>query len=414
MLPLRTDVLVIGAGPTGLALACSLASRGIDHVIVDEALEGANTSRAAVIHARTLELLQTLGVTDSLIQQGVIVPQFTVREGDRVLLELDFSTLPSKYPYTLMVPQNVTEAILGERLAFYGSRVLRPLTAVELEQDGGQATVRLTTDSRSDQARSQSISARYVVACDGMHSRIRSVLGTPFVGSTYEEAFVVADVLMDWALPRSEVVLFFSEHGLLVVAPLPQNRYRIVATVERADEHPALTVLQDLLESRGLRASPGRIRDVVWSRRFQVHHRLAEHFREGRVFLAGDAAHVHSPAGGQGMNTGIQDALDLADRLAHVLAAGPSAPERQVVLDRYEEDRRAVAASVLRLTGRLTTAATVRGRSAKAGRNALLGLLGHVPTFRRALTLRLAGIRRKPPPRRLRRPKTTLAHFFEG
>ncbi len=412
-LPARTDVLVIGAGPTGLALACRLASRGIDHVIVDEALEGVNTSRAAVVHARTLELLESVGITDSLIERGVIVPLFTVRDGDRVLLKLAFGTLPSKYPYTLMIPQNVTESLLVERLAALGSRVVRPLTAVSLQQDGGEATVQLASDPRSTGAAVGSISARYVVACDGMHSRIRDVLGTPFVGSTYEESFILADVLMDWSVPPSEVALFFSEQGLLVVAPLPGDRHRIVATVDQADEHPALEVVQQLLANRGPKASPAHIREVVWSGRFRVHHRLADHFRSGRVFLAGDAAHVHSPAGGQGMNTGIQDALDLADRLAHVLAAGPAAPERQLVLDRYEDDRKAVAASVLRLTGRLTAAATVSGRVKRAARNRSLRALDRVPAFRRALTLRLAGISGKPKARPRRKPMATrLLHFW--
>ena len=413
LLPQRTNVLVIGAGPTGLALACRLASRGVDHVIVDEAPEGANTSRAAVVHARTLELLETVGVTDDLIGQGVTVPEFTVREGDRVLLHLDFASLPSKYPYALMIPQNVTESVLAERLAALGSRVVRPLTAVSLEQEGGAATVQLVSDSPSADASIRSISARYVVACDGMHSRIRSVLGMPFVGSTYAESFVIADVFMNWSVPRSEVVLFFSEQGLLVVAPLPGDRHRIVATVEQADEHPGLEVVQKLLTDRGPQASPARVRDIVYSGRFRVHHRLADHFRAGRVFLAGDAAHVHSPAGGQGMNTGIQDALDLADRLAHVLEAGPAAPERQLVLDRYEEDRKAIAASVLRLTGRLTTAAMVRGSAARAARNRSLRALGYIPAFRRALTFRLAGIRRKPETRRERKLLATrLLHFW--
>jgi 2-polyprenyl-6-methoxyphenol hydroxylase-like FAD-dependent oxidoreductase len=298
-------------------------------------------------------------------------------------------------------------------LAAYGSRVFRPLTAATLRQDGGEATVELLTDRRSDDVLMRSISARYVVACDGMHSRMRSVLGTPFTGSTYEESFVLADVVMNWTVPRSEVVLFFSKDGLLVVAPLPGDRHRIVATVDRADEHPALEVVEELLANRGPQASRARIQDLVWSGRFRVHHRLADHFRVGRVFLAGDAAHVHSPAGGQGMNTGIQDALDLADRLAHVLEAGPAAPERQLVLDRYEEDRKAVAASVLQLTDRLTAAATMRGRAARTARNRSLRVLSHVPAFRRALTLRLAGIRGKPSARPRRQPMATrLLHFW--
>src|SRR5262249_36535874 len=171
----------------------------------------------------------------------------------------------------------------------------------------------------------QVVNARWVVGCDGMHSRMRDEAGIPFSGSAYDQVFVLADVHMDWPLTRDEVSLFFSPEGLAVVAPLPEDRYRIVATVDAHRAHPAVEDIQALLDARGPGAAQARIRDSVWTSRFRVHHRVAENPRKGRVLLCGDAAHVHSPAGGQGMNTGLQDAMSLANALADVVRGADEA-----------------------------------------------------------------------------------------
>jgi len=381
-LPRETDVLIVGAGPTGLTLACRLAQRGIRFVLVDAALAGGESSRAAVVHARTLEVLEAIEVSELLIGAGVVVPNFTVRDRDARLLALDFSQLPSRYPYTLMVPQNTTDALLAERLASHGAHIHRGLRAASLAQGEEQVTVELEDASGERFA----IRARYAVGCDGMHSAIREAAGIGFAGSAYEESFVLADVHMKWPLPRDEVQLFFSAEGLMVVAPLPEDRHRIVATLDPAPEHPTQADIQQLLDRRGPRTSPAVVRDVVWSSRFRVHHRLAEHYRAGRVFLAGDAAHVHSPAGGQGMNTGIQDAMNLADALVSVL----SGVADSAALDRYEAVRRPIAESVVRLTHRLTQVATLHGGAAMALRNGALRLAGRIPQFRRKLAMDLS------------------------
>lgn len=306
-LPERTDVVIVGAGPTGLSLACALAARGVAFVIVDRAAEGGHTSRAAVVHTRTLEVLEEIGVTHELVSRGVVVPHLTIRDRDRTLLSIPFGALPTLYPYTLMVPQHITEQVLNERLAALGGWVHRERTMTDLEigADGATAVV-----SGPDGASTQ-VRARYVVGCDGMHSVVREQAGIGFIGDRYAQSFVLADVQMDWPLARNEVQLFFSPAGLVVVAPLPEDRYRVVATLDHAPEHPGLDDVQDLLTARGPAAAPPKVRELVWSSRFSVHHRLAESYRRGPVFLAGDAAHVHSPAGGQGMNTGIQDAVTL-------------------------------------------------------------------------------------------------------
>jgi 2-polyprenyl-6-methoxyphenol hydroxylase-like FAD-dependent oxidoreductase len=369
-LPESADVVVVGAGPTGLTLAAFLTAGGADVVLLDRAAEGAGTSRAAVVHARTLEVLEELDVTGELVGRGVITPTFTVRDRDRVLLTVPFGGLPTAHPYTLMVPQNVTEQVLLARLRALGGEVHRSREVTGVAQDATGATVTTATG--------ETVRARYVVGADGMHSVVRERSGIGFAGDAYEQSFVLADVRMDWDLPGDEVQLFFAADGLVVVAPLPAGRHRIVATADAPPEHPDAADVRALLVARGPREAPARVREVVWSSRFRVQHRIAEHYRAGRILLAGDAAHVHSPAGGQGMNTGIQDAAELGRRIL----AGTE--------DGYEAVRRPVALGVIAMTDRMTRAATASGPAVRAVRNTVLAVAGRSGAVRRGLAMRLS------------------------
>ena len=223
--------------------------------------------------------------------------------------------------------------------------------------------------------------------------------GIGFTGGRYAESFAQADVHMDWPLSRREVHLFFSPAGLVVVAPLPEDRYRVVATMDEAPDHPALADVQTLLDARGPARERVTVRDVVWSSRFHVHHRLAETYRRGRVFLAGDAALVHSPAGGQGMNTGIQDAMALAALLGDALG-GPSDVAR---LDTYEATRRPIAREVITTTHGLTHAATIRNPLARALRNVGFRGAGQIPPVRQRRAMNLSELATTP----RARPKST-------
>lgn len=385
MLPQETDVLIVGAGPTGLALAVALRQAGIRPVIVDRLAAGQNTSRAAVVHAHTLEVLERLGVSDALEHRGIPLTRFALRDHDRVLLELDFSMLPSRYAEVLLIPQDETEAILAGRLQDLGGAVAWNVAATGAERDGDGASVHLETPQGP-----RTVRARYVVGGDGMHSLVRTAAGIPFEGGTYAGSFVLADVHMDWAL-RDEATLFLSPEGMGLVAPLPGGRYRVVAPVEDPPEAPGAAFMQAILDARGPRRTPGRVRDVIWSSRFHVHHRVAPRYRSGPFFIMGDAAHVHSPAGGQGMNTGLVDAVVLGQLLADVL--GGNAPEAR--LDLYEEKRRPAAAEVVALADRLTRIATLRSAPARILRNFVVGLLGTSPVFRRKIALTLSGLSRK-------------------
>ena len=367
-LPTRTEVAIVGAGPTGLAVAVTLAAAGIEFVIVDRLTEGANTSRAAVVHARTLEVLDQLGAADDLIARGIPITHFTVRDGTRVLLTVPFDGLPTPYPYTLMVPQQVTEAVLLARLRELGHDVHRPYQVATVVQDPDGVTLTMSTG--------ETLRAAYAVGADGIHSAVREASGIGFSGSSYAESFVLADVTMDWSPGAEEVSLTFGEAGLTVVAPLPGGHYRIVATVDDAPAEPDLAFVQRLLDER----APGRakVMGLTWSSRFRVQHRVADHFREGRLLLAGDAAHVHSPAGGQGMNTGIQDGY----------ALGRAFATQQ--LDGYEAKRRPVAERVVTFADRMTRIATTHNAAIRGARNIALPLLGKLPAFRTRLATELA------------------------
>jgi len=373
-----TGVLVIGAGPSGLTLAASQVQQGVATTVVDRQAAGANTSRAAVVNARTLEVLDDLDVARRLVKEGIHAPRFTIRDGRRTLIPVDFSVLPTDYPYSLMVPQATTERLLLERLTELGGTVLRPKTLASLIQDADGVTA--TFDD------GELIRARYVVGADGMHSIVREQAGIGFEGGAYQESFTLADVRLRGEAPPDEVILFWAKAGLTVVAPLPGDIYRIVAPVADAPEEPSAAFVQQLLDERGLGAGRMVVTDVVWGSRFRIHHRVADTYRAGRLLLAGDAAHVHSPAGGQGMNLGIQDGVALAGALAAVLAGASDS-----VLDEYNATRRPIAHQVVEMTDRLTRLATLP-RAARPIRNTAIGLIGRVPSVQRALAMRLSGL----------------------
>jgi 2-polyprenyl-6-methoxyphenol hydroxylase-like FAD-dependent oxidoreductase len=381
----QTEILIVGAGPTGMALSIALHQAGVDHLLIDRLSEGQNTSRAGVIHAQTLDSLATLGVADELVARGLKVGNFTVRDRDEALLQLRFDALPSRHPYLLMLPQNITEKVLAARIAMLGGAIHRGITATSVEQDGAGA--RVTVNGPDGE---QVISARYVVGADGMHSIVRQATGIGFDGGTYEDSFVLADVRLEWPLGQSEVSLFFSPAGLVVVAPLPDGSYRLVATMDNAPEQLSKADVQALLDTRGPEASKATVLDVIWSSRFHLHHRLAQSYRNGRLILMGDAAHVHSPAGGQGMNTGLIDAVVLGEILAGIVKR--NRPE--LTLDLYESLRRPAAAKVLGLAGRLTGMATTRNTFKRLARNALLSFVNLNPIVKRQIEMNLSGLSR--------------------
>ena len=354
----RTDgvaeVLVVGAGPTGLALALQLAASGVRARIVDRSLDRVHESRALAIQPRTLEVLAGMGVTDDLVATGNPAVHLRMHVRGRVLdlPMFDLGLDDTAYPYLLFLSQAETERILGEHLAAAGVTVERGVELVDLSSTADAAVATL----RHPDGRHEIVSVQYVAGCDGAHSTVRRLAGIAFAGSAYPQTFVLADAEAD-GIEKGAAHVFLSERGMLFFFPLgTPASWRLLAMRPPADPTPpeapvALDEVQALTDV----ATDGavRLRDPVWMTNFRLHHRAATHYRADRVFLAGDAAHIHSPAGAQGMNTGIQDAVNLGWKLAHALRGANPA-----LLDTYETERAPIGTMVLRFTDRAFTIAT--------------------------------------------------------
>ncbi len=391
--PERTEVVIVGAGPTGLTAAVRLAQLGIPHVLLDLRAAPTQTSNAALVHASSVELLAELEVGDDLVVAGRVIRGLRIVDRGRPLVRLGFTDLPSRYAFALGVPQSTTEALLLRRLEALGESVrrLHRVESVQTHADGHLVT---GIADRSGSPVPFAIQARYVIGADGSRSAVRSALGINFPGETYPSQFVLADIaLTSRASSDDEATINLSPLGVTVIAKLPSGNHRIVATVAQdADvpETPDRAFVDAVLRDRGLPARSAA--EPEWASRFRVHHRVADRFRLGGVFLAGDAAHVHSPAAGQGMNTGIADAYDLATRMAAVLTGQVG----ESTLDGYERTRRAAALEVLRFTDRMTRAATLRNPVARLIRRVAAGTLGRIPALQHRLTMWITGLERSP------------------
>jgi 2-polyprenyl-6-methoxyphenol hydroxylase-like FAD-dependent oxidoreductase len=345
------DALVVGAGPTGLVMAAELARQGLRCRVVDQLAAPSHLSRALVVQARTLEVFDDFGIAARALERGRRVESFNIAApgGVRVKLSLQaFSALETRYPYMFILPQDATEALLAERLASLGVRVERGLGLEDFRQDAEGVEVTL---KRADGG-VETVRARWLLGCDGARSRVRKVANIPFEGETYEDTCVLADVHVEWPLEPGGLYLTPSRHGVLAAFPMPgEARYRLVAITPRdgREESAAVTLeeMQGLVDR--MAPVPVRLSDARWLSRYRLHRRGVPRYRQGRVFLAGDAAHIHSPAGGQGMNTGIQDAYNLAWKLA--LVTRGRAPES--LLDTYERERHRVGQKLLQGTDKL-------------------------------------------------------------
>jgi len=347
------DVLVVGAGPTGLVLAAQLRASGVRVRVVDRALDRVRESRALAVQPRTLEVLRPFGVADRLVAHGNPAVELLLHLGRRVshVRLFDIGLRDTAFPFLLFVSQAETEAQLGHHLAARGVSVERGAELLSACQrgDGVLATVR-HLDGTVERLR-----ARYVVGCDGAHSTVRAQAGIGFRGEMYPQTFLLADLDAD-GLAKGSVHSFLGASGPLFFFPLgrpaPWRMLTMRSGLDQAGQPVSLAELraQCDLATGGL----VRLRDPVWATAFSVHHRHATAYRSGRLFLAGDAAHIHSPAGAQGMNTGIQDAVNLGWKLA--LVCRGRAPEG--LLDSYDAERRPVGAFVLRFTDRAFTAVT--------------------------------------------------------
>jgi 2-polyprenyl-6-methoxyphenol hydroxylase-like FAD-dependent oxidoreductase len=334
---IKTDVIIIGAGPTGLALACQLTRYDVGFVIVDKAASVTAYSKALGVHARTLEIYEQIGLAERAVAQGMVAGRVRMLEGGEVLGEVDLSQIGeglSPYPYMLVLEQSRNEQLMYDWLKSYGQEVR---WETELESFSQDATT-VTAQVKSASGESQAIEAKYLVGCDGPHSPVRHGLGLKFEGSTFGRLFYVADVRIDWKFSHDALTVCMAPHGVVAFFPMPgEKRWRIVGAFPEGHEKDAGEVLFEEIEARIKQDAELelKITRVDWFSTYKVHTRHVDNFSSGRCFVAGDAAHIHTPAGGQGMNTGIQDAYNLAWKLALVLKESC----QETILDTYNEER---------------------------------------------------------------------------
>jgi 2-polyprenyl-6-methoxyphenol hydroxylase-like FAD-dependent oxidoreductase len=349
-------VLIVGAGPTGLVLALWLTRLGVRVRIVDKTSEPGTTSRALAVQARTLEFYRQLGFADEVVAQGRWATEANMWVGGRRAAQISFDGMGSEvspYPYPLIYPQDEHERLLVERLSELGLKVERQTEVVSFEETGDRVQVKVRKPDRGE----ETCAVKYVAGCDGARSTIREHLGIGFPGGTYEHLFYVADVQATGQAVNGDLNIALERSDFLVVFPLKdEGRARFIGTVKdnprKDDELSWESVNKGVVES--LRTE---VQHVNWFSTYRVHHRVADRFRKGRSFLLGDAAHVHSPVGGQGMNTGIGDAVNLAWKLAEVLRGRATA----TLLDTYEPERIAFARRLVATTDRAFTTVTSSG-----------------------------------------------------
>jgi 2-polyprenyl-6-methoxyphenol hydroxylase-like FAD-dependent oxidoreductase len=361
--------LVVGAGPVGITMASELARYGVAVRIVDKAAQRTDKSKALVLWSRTLELLDRGGGSAPFCKAGFEVDAVNFIAGAKVIGRVSMESVQSPYPFALMLPQSDTERLLEERLSNLGVRIEREveLASFRSGDDGVEAVLRHVDGHE------ETVSVEWLIGCDGAHSAVRHGLGATFAGETLDSDWMLADIHMKgYPCPDSEASVYWHRDGVFVIFPISPGRYRILADLPLTggahSPAPTLEEAQAVIERRG---PPGLVAfDPIWLAGFRINGRKVSNYRWGRTFLAGDAAHVHSPAGGQGMNTGMQDAFNLAWKLAMVVRG--MCDER--LLDSYSPERSGVGDEVLKSAERLTKVGTLRSPVARTIRN----LVGHV------------------------------------
>jgi 2-polyprenyl-6-methoxyphenol hydroxylase-like FAD-dependent oxidoreductase len=362
-------VLVAGAGPVGLTMACELARYGVAVRIIDKAAQRTDKSKALVLWSRTLELLDRGGGSAPFIDAGFKVDAVNILAGGQVVGHVDMGSVETPYPYALMLPQTDTERLLDERLQSLGVSVERQVELVSFKtlDDGIEAQL------RHADGREETMSADWLIGCDGAHSAVRHGLNAPFTGETMDSDWMLADVHMrGYPCPDTGASVYWHRDGAFVIFPISPGRYRVLADLPPSGaEHPPTPTLEQVQAIINRRGPPGMVAfDPIWLAGFRINGRKVSKYRWGRVFLCGDAAHIHSPAGGQGMNTGMQDAFNLAWKLALVIRNAAA----DHLLDSFSPERSKIGDEVLKTAGRLTVVGTTKNPIAQTIRN----VVGHV------------------------------------
>lgn len=376
-----TEVLISGAGPTGLMLANLLLKENISFRIVETDSVRHKESRALAIQPRSMELLQSIGVVEKFLAAGLRGAGISIRVKGKPAAHFDFSDIgrdDTPFPYLLFLSQSVTEAILEDALNSQGAQVERQTSLASFEQNSDRVVAKL----KHADGKEETLTAQYLVGCDGARSQVRQSSGLGFSGGTYNAEFMLADAKINWDLPSDRLTLLLGDQKLAIVMPLKGSDLSRVITIgdnskETKEAAANLTTkmsatIQDVQEVFQEAASEKiQLTEPQWVTRYRIHHRSVEKMKVGRVFLAGDAAHIHSPAGGQGMNTGLQDASNLGWKLARVLRNEASVE----ILETYNSERWPIAQKLLNFTDRIFTFAASQSPLTKKLRNIVVPLV---------------------------------------
>jgi 2-polyprenyl-6-methoxyphenol hydroxylase-like FAD-dependent oxidoreductase len=369
----RVEVLIVGAGPVGLSAALALAQSKVPIRIIDRLPTPTDESRAAVVHVRTLEHFERLGIVEDFLRTGVKIHGASIyAPGNVLLVRPSFDHLPTHYPFMLGLEQFKTEALLTSRLKQAGIEVERDVELLSFSDTGDQVAAKLKHPGGAETTETFD----YLLGADGGHSTVRSGLGLKLEGETLDATWITADVKIRWDRDPSEAVALLSEDGIAFIAAMNDDRWRVIVTgpewTHEQAQKASLEDVQNIVNER-FRTNIS-LYDPVWISAFGINTRMAPTMNRGRVFLAGDAAHVHSPLGGQGMNTGIQDALNLTWKLALVLQ-GLAKP---ALLASYDAERHYNAKRLLSRVGPATRMANLRNPVAIEVRNQVIHVLGHL------------------------------------
>lgn len=348
------DVLITGAGPTGLMMACQLLRANVKFRIIDKNLSRAHESRALVIHPKSMELFENLGLAKEFQKAAKRSIGVQVVVHNEVKVDLDFSDIgieTTPFPSIYFLSQAETERILIEHLEKHGVVIERGTELASFQQNNESIIGQVFESANLEYS---DFECRFLVGCDGAHSKVRHILDLPFKGAPYEQEFLLADLELKWPFAHDKLSLFLGKNGIMAHFPLTNQISRLIISADKrkSEEQPTLHEIQDAI--REFISVPFEASNPLWLSRFHLHHRIVPTYQKDHVFLAGDAAHIHSPVGGQGMNTGLQDAANLAWKLALVLKG--IAPES--LLETYSQEREPIGRKLIHTTDRMFTAVT--------------------------------------------------------